>query len=127
MSISKHNKSASVFTFDGDTRDWPYRSLADLAEWENAGGENPGSHVYVIRKFFLSKGKYGEQYVGVVPAPEGGGALVNFPAHLTDYVEEIIEDQETVDQINAGKAGFRLRSYEDRNGDTRWSVLFVDL
>lgn len=126
MSISKHNRKGSLYTYDADTKSWPFRKLDELAAWERSQGKEPGSYVYIVRRFFVTESKFGPSIVAVVPAGDGTGALVNLPSHLDEVIDEIEADPESIEQINTGHAGFRLRGYADRNNVQRWSVEFVD-
>jgi hypothetical protein len=52
---------------------------------------------------------------------------VNLPEHLLEDVQDMISDSEAVEQINAGKAGFKIRTYTDRKGGTSYSVEWMDI
>jgi hypothetical protein len=46
---------------------------------------------------------------------------------LTDVVERMRGDEEDVQAINDGLAGFTIYKYESKNGRTCYSVNWVDL
>ena len=49
------------------------------------------------------------------------------PKHLLETVQAMIADPEVVAAVKAGKAGFRCRKYETRDGNEGLSVEWVDL
>ena len=53
--------------------------------------------------------------------------LVNLPAHLTEVCEQMRADEEAVDAINHGQAGFKIYEYASKSGVIRYSVDWVDL
>lgn len=115
MSIVKFNH-VSPFTFQaGDN--FPYYNLRSLYE------SNGPDKVYRFLAIYINdKGRYGDQPVALT-----AHYYVNMPSHLNDDVFKMIHDQECIDQINAGKAGFKIRTYNNRNGGTSYSVEWVDL
>lgn len=115
MSIVKFNHT-SPFTFKaGDG--FKYYSLKQLAE-----GNKPDTVYRVMALFINDKGRYGDQPLVLTPY-----FYVNLPSHLCNDVTDMIRDPEIVEQINAGKAGFKIRSYTNRNGGTSYSVEWVDV
>ena len=115
MSIVKFNH-ISPFTFKaGDN--FPYYNLKSLYE------SNGPDKVYRFLAIHINdKGRYGDQPVALT-----GNYYVNMPSHLNDDVMQMIRDPEIVAQINAGKAGFKIRPYTNRNGGTSYSVEWVDI
>ena len=116
MSISKFNH-VSPFTFKLEVADPHYYSLRQLYE------SNGADRIYTFLALFISnKGKFGDQ-----PIATTSHYYVNLPKHLVDDCRAMIADPETVQQINAGKAGFRIRKYFTKNNQEAFSVEWVDI
>ena len=116
MSFKDLNKAHNSFTYKAP-EGTEYVSLKDLYATAGADGE------IVLRGLYINKhSQYGESPVAVIT-----GRFVNLPKHLLATVKEIIADEEMVDQINAGNAGFKIREYIDRNGAKRYTVEWLDL
>lgn len=117
MSIGKkYNHNNDVFIFKGE-RDFKYYSLKDLY---NANGPD---QIYTFLSLFINnKSKFGKQALAVTPK-----YYVNLPEYLVDDIQDMINDAEAVDQINAGKAGFKIRTYTNRKGGTSYGVEWMDV
>lgn len=95
-----------------------YTSLPDLY------AEHGKNHVYPIAGIYINtKGKYGPQACIAM----NDSLLVNLPQHLTEVCEQMRADQEAVDAINHGQAGFKIYEYASKSGVIRYSVDWVDL
>lgn len=113
MSISKFNHKGNIFTFKAD-KDFQYYKLKDLAQYKDK--------IFPLRALFIStKGRYGDAPVAVTDL-----FYVNLPGHLLADVKNIIQDPETVADINAGKCGFKVRAYQNQNGGESYSVEWVE-
>lgn len=115
MGIAKFNKNKRIFTFIASD-DFEYFTLADLYK------KNGPDKVYTILGWFFHTGKFGEQPVFITPE-----FYINGPKHLTAMCKDIQEDAESVAQINAAMAGFKIRDYIDSKGKTSYSIEWVDL
>ena len=111
---SKHKKGGIQWGID--TKDFEYFKLQDLYEKD---GENTA---YNLLGVFINKNKtekelkeYGASVVGIL-----ADKLINLPSHMEDEVKEIMNDEEDVADIKAGKVWFRIRSYES-HGKTCYS------
>lgn len=116
MSIVKFNHT-SPFTFKaGDN--FEYYSLRQL--YENNGADS----VYRVLALFINdRGSYGDQPLALTPH-----YYVNLPQHLLDDVMKIMHDQDAIDQINAGRAGFKIRTYtSNKYKKNCYSIEWVDL
>lgn len=90
--------------FHTDTKGRTYYKLSELVNGYEA------DHVFVIDCMYINNGKYGEQaVVGVTDA--SGNFMVNLPGHLTSDVRTMLQDAEAVEDIRAGRAGFRIYKY----------------
>lgn len=115
MSITKFNKNTKVFTFQAP-EGFQFYKMKDLYQ------ANGSDAVYTILGWFFSNGQFGEQPVFITPK-----YYINGPKHMCNQCKEIMEDPEAVAQINAGNAGFKIRSYKNSRGSTSYSVEWVDL
>lgn len=106
--------------FNANTQGFEYHTLGELFKTEQANGVTVK---YPIKAIYINtQSEYGE-----APVIATDVCYVNLPSHLTDVCKQMIADAETVDEINAGKAGFTIYAYEDRHGTERYSVNWIDL
>lgn len=111
---TRFNKGQS---FNIDTRDFKYVKMSDLYAERGADAIN------YVDGMFLHTGKLGTQPVFV----DGENKiLVNAPAYLVDTVREILNDPEAVNDIKAGKVGYKIREYES-HGKKCYAVIWVDI
>ena len=115
MSFAKtYNRNPRVF--DVDVKGLEFEALGDL--FNNNGKDR----VYRITCAWISKkGKYGDHAVLGTP-----NFLVSLPSHMTDIITDMLKDDEAIDCIKKGAAGFRVYTYE-ANGRHCFNVEFVDL
>ncbi len=114
MSITSYNHKTARFTFKPEP-DMQYYKLKDLAEYKDK--------IYPLRALYINtKSRYGHTPVAATDL-----FYVNLPAHLLNDVKNIIQDQNTVNDINAGKCGFKVRVYTNKNGSDSYSVEWVDI
>ena len=113
---SKYSKASPVFNIRLNKP--AYTSLADLF------AEYGKDHVFSIAAIYINtKGKYGPQAVIAI----NESTLVNLPSHLLEACEEMRKDPEAVDAINNGQAGFKVYQYNTKNGNSGFSVDWVDI
>lgn len=115
MSIAKHNRRENRFKVD--TEGFEFRKLGDLF---NAKLPDAVFHVYGL--YINRKSKYGES-----PFAASDGYFISLPSHLVDVVKDILNDDEAIEQMNAGRAGLVIRTYEDDKGVTHYTADFVDV
>lgn len=116
MSISKFNH-VSPFAFHLDVQEPKYYSLRQLYE------ENGPDRIYVFLAMFISnKGQFGDQ-----PILTTSAYYVNLPKHLVNDCRAMMADPEIVDQVNSGKAGFKIREYRTKKNLKAYSVEWVDI
>lgn len=114
---SKYNKGNK---FAIDTEGWSeYRDLKSLYK------ENGDDFIYPIHGFYINR----KSQFGDAPVIICDGYFVNCPKHLLDTVYDILASEEAIADINAGKAGFRIRTYEAKNYKNKkcYSIEFVDV
>lgn len=109
MSLKRFNKASNKFTFNGDNLD--YVKLSEL----EIGKE------YTIRGFFINtKSRFGDHAVIISDTFKA-----DLPGHLLNVVIDIINDEDAVNEINAGTEKFFVTTYSDKNGVTRYSIEFA--
>ena len=106
----KHGK-----TFNVDSYNFAFTDLKTFVQ------EN-GHKTLVVNAVFHYKAKYGER-----PVLVAHNLKINLPDHCLKDVEKILDNQEYIDAINAGKCGFQTTEYIDPNGNVRYSGSFVDI
>lgn len=112
MSISTYNKSAKRFTFTASP-DFKYYKLKDLKK----------DQIYPLLGWFINeKGKYGPSAALITDK-----FYVNVPQHIMDRLRDMEKDAELIEEINAGKAGFKAVTYTTNTGATGYSVEWVDV
>ena len=111
---SKHKKGGIQWGIE--TTDFEYFKLQDLYEKDGEGV------AYNLLGVFINRNKsekdlkdYGASVVGIL-----SDKLINLPNHMEEEVKEIMNDEEDVADIKAGKVWFRIRSYES-HGKTCYS------
>lgn len=117
---SKHQKGG--IQWGVDTKDMEY------FERENLLDINGPDHIYLVKGLFINKNKpekqlkeYGPSIVAILE-----DKLVNLPNHMLEEVESILEDEEDVADIKAGKVGFKIRKYESHNKDC-YGIDWIDI
>lgn len=80
-----------------------------------------------IKAFYPNtKGRFGKTYTVQIEG-EAKDRLVNFPKHLTEVIDEMMVDEETIQYINEGTAYFIVRTYYSSEYDkTCASVEWLD-
>ena len=95
-----------------------YFKLADLFE----------DQVYVVKSIYLNrKSKYGDHYVALVETAKGDIYGVNLPKYANETIIGLLNNDEMVAAINAGKCGItkgELRHGE--NGDY-YTIDWIDI
>lgn len=113
---NKYNKNGRVFSID--TEGWTdYVGLSDLYEKDKEA-------VYPVHGFYINrKSKFGPR-----PTLISDGYFVNLPSHMLDDVVDIMGDPEAVADIEAGKVGFKVRTYTSKTYNKEcFGVEFVDV
>lgn len=116
MSFAKtHNASIEPrFTFQTPEH-FEYVDLKKLYE------ANPDATHKLNAIYINDQGLYGDQPVLVTD-----NELVNAPAHIMKSVIGILESEKAIREINAGRAGFKVYTYENKYG-TNYSLSWADL
>ena len=116
MSITKYNKATFKKAFENVNLEGKKRIT--LAELYARGGSTP----IEFKALLLSnKGKYGTSTLVVMDYYTAW-----LPSHMTETVKEILKDDETVEDIKAGKCAISIKEYE-KEGRVLYSVDFVEV
>lgn len=114
MSITKYNKD---YKKAFENVDLEGKQRVTLAEIFTKRGSTPRVFEAIL---VSNKGKYGMSALIVM-----NDCTAWLPSHMTDVVLEILKDDETVEDIKAGKCAISVREYE-KEGRVLYSVDFVD-
>ena len=117
MSFAKRfNTPTAHFTFEMDGKDLPFCDLRTMAS------QNGVNAVYQLKMLYINKGgKYGD-----APCLVTANNIVNAPSHMLENVKDILNDQYSVDAINAGNVGFKLYEYNNKFGK-QYAIEWVDI
>ena len=116
-SLDKYNKKRSPFTYqipEGDE----FRKLKELYDKKDPEAVLPVYYLAINRK-----SKYGPS-----PFAASDGCLISLPNHLADTVQDMIDDQEIVDMVNAGELGLKIVTYKKKDSrQLNYSVEWVKI
>lgn len=111
--LNKYNKKVS-FQFDGD-KERDFTNLKDLHA-------SVGKDVTVLEAIFINtKSRFGD-----APTLVTSDKFVNAPQHLLKDAKEMLEDSEFINMVNERRVGFKIYSYEGKNGQG-YSVEWVEI
>lgn len=113
---NKYNK-VNVFNFRVPD-DFKYVSLEDLFK------ANGAKQVYKVNAMYINrKSQYGD-----APVVATDDCLVNAPSHMTETVEQMLQDEEVIDAVNNGEFGFMVYSYSTSKAKgIFYSIKWVDI
>ena len=118
MSFAARHQQGSVF--ECDTEGFTYKSLQELYE------EFGGDEVFPIQGFYINhKSDYGDAPVAI-----GLKYLINFPQYTLEEVLDIMKNPEDIEDIKAGKVGFKIEPYEKqlkKSTKTCYAPRWVDI
>ena len=102
--MDKYNKGGVVF--DVDIKGFTFTSLEELYKRDN------GMTIFGIDGLYINKkSAFGEHPVAIVAVEQ---LLVDLPSHMTEDVKLILQDPEVIEAIKAGKVGFSVETYEQK-------------
>lgn len=99
--------------FDIDTTGYNFLKLSEL---------EPGEIYKLVGLWINYKGNYGPSPVAIID-----GNFVNLPSYTLSEVQDMLTDDDTINDIKAGKCGFSVRPYRDRNGASRLGIHWEDV
>ena len=114
---TRHNKGS---IFQCNTEGFEYKSLEDLYK---ANGED---QEYQVQGFYINK----KSDYGDAPVAIGLDFFINFPQHLLGEVQDMLRSAEDIEDIKAGKVGFKIEPYEKEVGKkvkTCYGVRWIDI
>lgn len=102
--------------FDVDTKSFKWVNLETLFNTDP-------DKTYTLLGLFTKGSKFGKEPDAIIQ-----GYKVNLPRHLLDTVEDMLDDNQVIEAIKAGKVGFKVYSYHSNtyNKDA-YSVTWLDL
>lgn len=114
---NKYNTIVNPFTYQTDST-FEFKTLEELY---TAYGPD---EVYTLRGVWINpKGNYGPAPVAVCDE-----FYVNLPGHLLETAHMFIEDEETVNDINAGRCGFKIHTYyQETYKKDCYGITWVDI
>lgn len=114
---NKYNTVVNPFTFQSDST-FEFKTLEEL--YTGYGKDE----IYTLRGVWINpKGKYGP-----APVATTDEFFVNLPGHLLETVHQFLEDEATINDINAGKCGFKVHTYhQDTYDKDCYGVTWVDI
>lgn len=113
--MSKFNNS-NVFGID--TSKYKYVSLKELFDTD------PSADHKVLGFFINNKGKFGSEPNAIIE----NNLIVNFPRHLLDTVNELLDSNEYIQYIKEGHVGFKVYQYHsNKYNKDAYSVTWLDL
>lgn len=127
---SKHTKENPFeFNFTDDTQYWALETKTS----KKTGKVTPGltdtfgmDKIYTIKGLFISnKSKLGPQPSAVIDL-DGVDSIVNLPMYMHQEILDIMQDQEDIAAIKAGKVGFKVEAYTNDYGD-QLGIKWLDL
>lgn len=112
--FSKLNKQN---VFDIDTKSYKWVNLKTLYDTD------PSKKYKLQGVFTTNKSKFGTEPVAII-----NGFLVNLPRHLLDDVQGILDNDDMIEAIKQGHAGFEIYSYHSTtyNKDA-FSINWLDM
>ena len=116
MSCAKRFNSAKA-QFDYQApENVPFKKPSEMV------AENGIEHVYALKACYINKkGLYGNEPVLITE-----GCFINAPAHITEVVEQVVKDENSIKLVNLNKVGFRFYEYENKYGQ-QFGIEWVDL
>lgn len=103
--LNKYNKKP-LFEYDNN-KEHTFMKLKELVDKYGIDRE------YTVHALFINtKSKFGNAPIVVTD-----DYMVNAPHHLLDIVEEMREDEEVINLVNARKVDFKIYAYQGRNGN----------
>lgn len=115
---NKYNKGKERI-FDIDISDFQFMSMEDV--FKNFGS----STIKVDGLYINTKSDFGDHPVAI---DVDNGLLIDLPQHMTDTVNEILKDGESISLIKKGVVGIRAQKYISKKyKKTCYSAEWVDL
>ena len=117
MSFSTRHAKGSIFNCN--TEGFEYMKLSQLYESE------PDQEHQLMGLYINRKSQYGDAPVAITTE-----FFVNLPEYMLEEVQEILRSPEDIDDIKAGKVGFKVETYEKtigKNTKTCYGIRWIDI
>lgn len=102
--MDRYNKGG--VTFEVDITGFTFVALEQLY------ARYPHDTVFPVDGLYINKkSSFGDHPVAIICKDS---MLVDLPGHMTEDVKAILQDQEIVEAIKAGKVGFTIQQYEQK-------------
>lgn len=116
----------------GGKFDLSVKAFTDYYSLEKLYNENGKDAVYKLGAVYINKkSKFGNAPTFAVIDDKFtcGGYFVNIPAYMLEQANDILADPEALAEINAGKVGFVIETYEAGKFGNKlcYGVRFTDL
>lgn len=99
----KYNKVNTIF--DIDIKDFSFMDGYDFID-------KYGNNVVKIDGLYINKkGMYSDHPVAIIASEK---ILLDLPSHMTDTVNEVLRDAESIDLIKKGLVGLKAHVYVDK-------------
>ena len=96
---AKHNKGG--IDWNVDTTDFNFISRADAFKAKP-------DQIHTLKGLYINtKGNFGDHPVAICD-----GYFIDLPENILDDVKEILHSEEDIEEIKAGKVGFRVEEYQ---------------
>ena len=99
--MDKYNKGG--VTFEIDIKDFDFKTLEELFKRDN------GKTVFPVDGLYINKKSEYKDHPVVISIRDR--ILVDLPSFMTEDALNILQDQEVIDAIKAGKVGFQIETY----------------
>ena len=114
---ARHNKGN---VFNCSTDGFSYYKLEDLYK------ENGADQEYQIQGLYINKkSEYGDAPVAITT-----DCFVNLPQHLLGECQDMLHSSEDIEDIKAGKVGFKIEEYEKelkKGSKTCYGIRWIDI
>ena len=118
MSFAKKYNKINVI-FDIDISDFSFMKLSDIYT-------SYGKNVIKVDGLYINKKGIYKPHPVAINVEEK--TLIDLPEHMTETVEEILKDSESISLIKRGCVGLRATKYTDKKyNKTCYSVEWVDM
>lgn len=105
--MSKFNHGNNVFGID--TKDYDFEKIEDAYN-----DDHFADHTFNVYGLFINKGgKYQPHPVAIVDTENK--IAVDLPSHLTDDVQQMLDNDEIIQYIKDGHCGFKIEPYFSKN------------
>lgn len=115
MAITKFNSNYATINWNVDTKDYEYKKPCDMTIGQT----------YTMHGMFITP----DNGYGLGACIICDGFLLNAPASAVETIKAILEDKDTVEDIMAGKCGFKVKTFVPKKykNKTGYALEFVEL